>query len=307
MKIKKFPSKGVQHYTRDKYYKGNEINDTHFQLVDYILLIRNNSKMNDDGSMGFELQDGIFKKFVERARENYEKSQKSNSQQPNSHSTQIEDSDKKKVNLEELSLEELEKMQEKLFVDIQKARLREDKEAEKEMYSEWRKVRSAVWIKEREKKAKEETVAKAKAEEVAAKEKAEEVAAKEKAEEEAAAKEKAAAISSLLDKIRLEGEEEERYADLSQVDDNRYEQLIKDTDSDYVLFLNQHYLKWQEKPLRTLFHITSYSLFDKNQKEVTRGNNYFTSMNLESKDKLSKDSRKSSSKIVSTIVKSLSK
>ena len=39
--------------------------------------------------------------------------------------------------------------------------------------------------------------------------------------------------------------EEERYADLSQVDDNRYEQLIKDTDSDYVLFLNQHYLKWQ--------------------------------------------------------------
>ena len=119
--------------------------------------------------------------------------------------------------------------------------------------------------------------------------------------------EKAAAISSLLDKIRLEGEEEERYADLSQVDDNRYEQLIKDTDSDYVLFLNQHYLKWQEKPLRTLFHITSYSLFDKNQKEVTRGNNYFTSMNLESKDKLSKDSRKSSSKIVSTIVKSLSK
>ena len=119
--------------------------------------------------------------------------------------------------------------------------------------------------------------------------------------------EKAVAISSLLDKIRLEGEEEERYADLSQVDDNRYEQLIKDTDSDYVLFLNQHYLKWQEKPLRTLFHITSYSLFDKNQKEVTRGNNYFTSMNLESKDKLSKDSRKSSSKIVSTIVKSLSK
>lgn len=131
----------------------------------------------------------IWKRQSEKKAEKgaVEKSQKSNSQQPNSHSTQIEDSDKKKVNLEELSLEELEKMQEKLFVDIQKARLREDKEAEKEMYSEWRNVRSAVWIKEREKKAKEETVAKAKAEEVAAKEKAEEeAAAKEKAEEEAA-------------------------------------------------------------------------------------------------------------------------
>ena len=135
----------------------------------------------------------IWKRQSEKKAEKgaVEKSQKTNSQQPNSHSTQIEDSDKKEVNLEELSLEELEKMQEKLFVDIQKARLREDKEAEKEMYSEWRKVRSAVWIKEREKKAKEETVAKEKAEEAAAKEKAEEAAAKEKAEEEAAAKAKA--------------------------------------------------------------------------------------------------------------------
>lgn len=34
-------------------------------------------KMNDDGSMGFELQDGIFKRFVSRARKNYEDSQKS--------------------------------------------------------------------------------------------------------------------------------------------------------------------------------------------------------------------------------------
>ena len=33
--------------------------------------------INDDGTMGFELQDGIFKKFVTRARKNYEDSQKS--------------------------------------------------------------------------------------------------------------------------------------------------------------------------------------------------------------------------------------
>ena len=34
-------------------------------------------KINDDGTMGFELQDGIFKKFIARARKNYENSQKS--------------------------------------------------------------------------------------------------------------------------------------------------------------------------------------------------------------------------------------
>lgn len=33
-------------------------------------------KINADGSMGFELRDGIFKRFVERARKNYENSQK---------------------------------------------------------------------------------------------------------------------------------------------------------------------------------------------------------------------------------------
>ena len=34
-------------------------------------------RLNDDGTMGFELQDGVFKKFVARARKNYENSQKS--------------------------------------------------------------------------------------------------------------------------------------------------------------------------------------------------------------------------------------
>ncbi len=34
-------------------------------------------RINDDGTMGFELQDGVFKKFVDRARKNYENSQKS--------------------------------------------------------------------------------------------------------------------------------------------------------------------------------------------------------------------------------------
>lgn len=34
-------------------------------------------RVNDDGTMGFELQEGIFKKFVARARKNYEDSQKS--------------------------------------------------------------------------------------------------------------------------------------------------------------------------------------------------------------------------------------
>lgn len=111
--------------------------------------------------------------------------------------------------------------------------------------------------------------------------------------------------SPLLKTLKIDGEEEVMYLNLNSGSRSCFEQLINETDSDYILVLNQHYLKWQEKPLRTLFHITSYSLFDKNRNEITRGNNYFTSMNLESRENLKKVSRKSSSKITSNILKSL--
>ena len=78
-----------------------------------------------------------------------------------------------------------------------------------------------------------------------------------------------------------------------------------ETDADYLLVLNQHYLKWQEQPLRTLFHIVSYSLFDKDKNEIISDNNFFTSMNLEEPNKIRKISKKSSVKIASNVIKAL--
>lgn len=46
-----------------------------YDYSDFVEGIR--PKMNEDGSMGFELQDGIFKKFIDKARKNLENSQKS--------------------------------------------------------------------------------------------------------------------------------------------------------------------------------------------------------------------------------------
>ena len=45
-----------------------------YDYSDFVESLR--PKINDDGTMGFELRDGIFKKFVARARKNYEDSQK---------------------------------------------------------------------------------------------------------------------------------------------------------------------------------------------------------------------------------------
>ncbi len=46
-----------------------------YDYADFVEGLR--PKLNEDGTMGFELRDGIFKKFVARARKNYEDSQKS--------------------------------------------------------------------------------------------------------------------------------------------------------------------------------------------------------------------------------------
>lgn len=46
-----------------------------YDYADFVEGLR--PKVNDDGSMGFELRDGVFKKFIARARKNYEDSQKS--------------------------------------------------------------------------------------------------------------------------------------------------------------------------------------------------------------------------------------
>ena len=45
-----------------------------YDYTDFVEGLR--PKLNDDGSMGFELKDGVFKKFVQRARKNYEDFQK---------------------------------------------------------------------------------------------------------------------------------------------------------------------------------------------------------------------------------------
>ena len=102
--------------------------------------------------------------------------------------------------------------------------------------------------------------------------------------------------------IKVNGNGEECCSDLSTIPTDEYRNALDISEAEYLLVVNQHYLKWQSKPMRTLFHIVSYTLYDKNQNEVYRGSSYFTSMNLEHPDKLRKTSSKTSSRIASTIV-----
>lgn len=109
----------------------------------------------------------------------------------------------------------------------------------------------------------------------------------------------------VVNEIKVIGESDESYSDISAVPAEELQKTLDKAGADYMLVLNQHYLKWQEQPLRTLFHIVSYTLYDRNKNELFRGNNYFTCMNLEQPDKLCKTSRKSAAKIAATVRKRL--
>ena len=65
---------------------------------------------------------------------------------------------------------------------------------------------------------------------------------------------------------RLTGRARIAIPDLSAVPTEELQKVLDNADADYLLVLNQHYLKWQDQPLRTLFHIVSYTLFDKDEK-----------------------------------------
>ncbi len=112
-------------------------------------------------------------------------------------------------------------------------------------------------------------------------------------------------MAAIAEKIELKGEGENCSSSLANIPAADYHQALNQTNSNYLLVINQHYLKRQEQPMRTVFHIVSYTLYDKDQKEVFSGNQFYTAMKLESADKMKQISRKSTAKIAASVAKSL--
>jgi len=112
--------------------------------------------------------------------------------------------------------------------------------------------------------------------------------------------------SEIIKKISVKGEEYNCTSDLSSVDNQCYSELLSRSGADYLLILNRHYLKKQEEPFNTLFYFVSYSLYNKEKKEVLNGSDYFTAMHVESEKIMKKASRKSSDKIAASVLKTVS-
>lgn len=107
--------------------------------------------------------------------------------------------------------------------------------------------------------------------------------------------------------VRVDGDADVCHSDLGAVPDEQFQKMMNDAGADYLLVLNRHYLKRQTRPMQTLFHFVSYSLFDSQRNDLMDGSSYFTSIELEKMSRIRKISRKLSSKIVDDVVKRIEK
>ncbi len=111
------------------------------------------------------------------------------------------------------------------------------------------------------------------------------------------------AKSSLLKDIDICGKGEDAMVDMSKVDKAELQQEMQRVGASYLLILDQHFLKYQEQPFRTMFHFINYSFYDANEKKLGDGKSYFTSFNPQNAKDMTKSSLKSTKKIMADISK----
>lgn len=112
-------------------------------------------------------------------------------------------------------------------------------------------------------------------------------------------------LKEILKVATIKGENENRHIDLSSIDKEKMKNFLSENKCDFILILNQHYLKWQDVPFRTLFSFVNYSLFDKEANEILQNKEYYTTMNLVDVNKMKKSSKRMIRKVVSSVERSI--
>jgi hypothetical protein len=70
--------------------------------------------------------------------------------------------------------------------------------------------------------------------------------------------------------------------------ETQIQELLEIYNADYLLLYNQYYLRWQEEPVRTLFHIFNYTIFNRKMQAVSKGQEHFNTFSLVNSDEMKK-------------------
>ena len=111
---------------------------------------------------------------------------------------------------------------------------------------------------------------------------------------------------SIQGNIEVTGEGDVAKASISKIGTKDYNQLLLESQADYVLVINQHYFKKQEDgSMNTIFHIVSYTLFDSNQTIVSTSSQNYSVMKLLPANEMVALMKKPAGKMVQKIEKAL--
>lgn len=112
---------------------------------------------------------------------------------------------------------------------------------------------------------------------------------------------------AVTEDIEISGEAEASVASVDKMSIDEYHTLLEKNKSEFLLVINQHYLKKMESgTMNTVFHIVSYTLFDKDKKQVNTSSLYYSTMKLDKPNKMESQLKKTASKIASKLEKAVS-
>ena len=110
-------------------------------------------------------------------------------------------------------------------------------------------------------------------------------------------------FEKMIEKIRYLGEKEKIYPDLSQVNTEVYQSILQHYNLNYMIVFSQYYMKRQENPFPTLFHIVNYTLYNQSKEEIFKGQEFSNSYDLIDYQGLKEIFRKIRKKQLATIEK----
>ena len=108
---------------------------------------------------------------------------------------------------------------------------------------------------------------------------------------------------NFLDRITYKEEGDEMYSDISEITQEDFNAVIDNAHADFMVLIDQYYIKKEGYPYHNYSHIINYSVFNKDKIKVSKGCYRFTSIEMEKLDDYSKQFMKAADKLVAKIEK----
>ncbi len=106
---------------------------------------------------------------------------------------------------------------------------------------------------------------------------------------------------TVLEAVEYVEEGDEIRSNLSVVPQASVEVLLEKTTADYLVLIDQYYIKKEGYPYNNISHIIGYSVYDENREVVSRGRHHFTSLDIDNLNRYNKQFSKVANKMLARL------